>query len=196
MIYCGIDYSISCPSLCVYNDSLGEFTHKNCQYYFSQHGVSDVVYEKRKELKLDNIHPQRQYKWTDDYHRFFGLADWALSILIQYRVEIVAMEDYALGAHGKVFNIAECTGVLKQFMMMTGIKFYTFPPCYVKKTFFGKGNAVKEDMGMAYKQKYGVDISVLFEKDGSWDSPMSDIVDSHAMLYTYFNGLDNVKYCS
>ena len=79
---------------------------------------------------------------------------------------------------------------------MTGIKFYTFPPCYVKKTFSGKGNAVKENMGMAYKQKYGVDISVLFEKDGSWDSPMSDIVDSHAMLYTYFNGLDNVKYCS
>lgn len=197
MIYCGIDYSISSPSLCIYDDSKGKLSHSSCEYYFCQHNVSDKEQERRLELKMGNIHPARQYKWKDDYHRFFGLADWALSILIQYRVEVVAMEDYALGAQGKVFNIAECTGILKQMMMLTGIKFYAFPPCYVKKTFSGKGNALKEDMGRAYKNLYGVNISSLFEKDDNWDSPISDIVDSHAMLYTYFNGIDNGKYvCS
>lgn len=194
MIYGGIDYSISCPSLCIYDDSLGALSHNTCKYYFQQHNVSDREVERRRDLKLDNIHPSVQYKWKDDHHRFFGLADWFLSILIQHRVEVVAMEDYALGAQGKVFNIAECTGVLKQFMMLTGIKFYTFPPCYVKKTFTGKGNALKEDMGHEYKNKYGVDVSSLFEKDEDWGSPISDIVDSHAMLYTYFNGNDNLKY--
>lgn len=194
MIYGGIDYSISCPSLCIYDDSLGALSHSTCKYYFQQHNVSDREVERRRDLKLDNIHPSVQYKWKDDHHRFFGLADWFLSILIQHRVEVVAMEDYALGAQGKVFNIAECTGVLKQFMMLTGIKFYTFPPCYVKKTFTGKGNALKEDMGHEYKNKYGVDVSSLFEKDEDWGSPISDIVDSHAMLYTYFNGNDNLKY--
>lgn len=194
MIYGGIDYSISCPSLCIYDDSLGALSHSTCKYYFQQHNVSDREIERRRDLKLDNIHPSVQYKWKDDHHRFFGLADWFLSILIQHRVEVVAMEDYALGAQGKVFNIAECTGVLKQFMMLTGIKFYTFPPCYVKKTFTGKGNALKEDMGHEYKNKYGVDVSSLFEKDEDWGSPISDIVDSHAMLYTYFNGNDNLKY--
>ena len=182
MIYGGIDYSISCPSLCIYDDSLGVLSHNTCKYYFQQHNVSDREVERRRDLKLDNIHPSVQYKWKDDHHRFFGLADWFLSILIQHRVEVVAMEDYALGAQGKVFNIAECTGVLKQFMMLTGIKFYTFPPCYVKKTFTGKGNALKEDMGHEYKNKYGVDVSSLFEKDEDWGSPISDIVDSHAML--------------
>lgn len=197
MIYCGIDYSISCPSLCIYDDAKGEFTHKNCEYYFQQYGVSDREIERRRELKLDNIHPSVQYKWKDDYHRFFSLADWALSILIQYRVKVVAMEDYALGAQGRVFNIAECTSILKQMMMLTGIKFHTFPPCYVKKTFTGKGNATKDIMGMAYYEKYGINVSSLFEKDDNWDSPISDIVDSHAMLYTYFNGIDNKKYvCS
>lgn len=197
MIYGGIDYSISCPSLCIYDDRLGEFSHSTCKYYFQQHNVSDKERERRRELKLENIHPSVQYKWTDDYHRFFGLADWFLSILIQYRVEVVAMEDYALNAQGKVFNIAECTSFLKNFMMLTGIKFYTFPPCYVKKTFAGRGNAMKEDMGREYERKYGVNISSLFEKDDDWGSPISDIVDSHAMLYTYFNGVDNLKYgCS
>lgn len=194
MIYGGIDYSITCPSLCIYDDSLGAFSHNTCKYYFQQYNVSDREIERRRELKLENIYPSVQYKWKDDYHRFFGLADWFLSILIQYRVEVVAMEDYALGAHGKVFNIAECTSFLKNFMMLTGIKFYTFPPCYVKKTFTGKGNAVKEDMGAEYKKKYGVDVSSLLEKQDDWASPISDIVDSHAMLYTYFNGMDNLKY--
>lgn len=194
MIYAGIDYSISSPSICIYDDSKGKFSHETCEYYFQQHNVSDKEQERRLELKLKNIHPTRQYKWKDDYHRFFALADWSLSILIQYHVEIVAMEDYALGAQGKVFNIAECTGVLKHLMMLTGIRFYTFPPCYVKKTFTGKGNALKEDMGHEYKKKYGADISNLLEKNDNWDSPISDIVDSHAMLYTYFNGNDNEKY--
>ena len=194
MIYGGIDYSITCPSLCIYDDSLGAFSHNTCKYYFQQHNVSDREVERRRELKLENIYPSVQYKWKDDYHRFFGLADWFLSILIQYRVEVVAMEDYAFGAQGKVFNIAECTSFLKNFMMLTGIKFYTFPPCYVKKTFTGKGNALKEDMGAEYKKKYGVDVSSLLEKQDDWGSPISDIVDSHAMLYTYFNGMDNLKY--
>jgi Holliday junction resolvasome RuvABC endonuclease subunit len=194
MIYGGIDYSLQCPCLCVYDSSLGELSHDTCHYYFQQYKVSDKEIERRSELKLKNIHPSTQYLWKDEYHRYLGLADYFLSILLQYRVEVVAMEDYALGAKGRVFNIAECTGVLKQLMTLVGIKFYTFPPMYVKKVFSGKGNAMKEDMGNMYKTKYGVDISSLFEKDGNWDSPISDIVDSHAMLYTYFNGFDNEKY--
>ena len=194
MIYGGIDYSLNCPCLCIYDDSLGEFSHDTCEYYFQQHSVSEKEKERRLELKLKNIHPSVQYEWKDDYHRFFGLADYFLSILIQYGVSIVAMENYSLGSTGKVFNIAECTAALKQFMMLTGIKFYMFPPTYVKRTFSGKGNADKEKMGIAYNEKYNINISQLFQKSDYWDSPVSDIIDSHAMLYTYFYGDDNKKY--
>lgn len=194
MIYGGIDYSLNCPCVCIYDSSLGKLSHDTCQYYFQQHNVSQKEKERRDSLKLKNIHPSEQYEWLDDYHRYFGLADYFLSILIQYNVSIVAMENYSLGSHGKVFNIAECTSALKQFMMLTGIKFYTFPPTYVKRTFSGKGNADKMMMGEVYKQKYNVDISLLFDKQNCWDSPMSDVIDSHAMLYTYFNGDDNKKY--
>ena len=121
MIYGGIDYSLNCPCLCIYDDSLGEFSHDTCEYYFQQHSVSEKEKERRLELKLKNIHPSVQYEWKDDHHRFFGLADYFLSILIQYGVSIVAMENYSLGSTGKVFNIAECTAALKQFMMLTAL---------------------------------------------------------------------------
>lgn len=92
------------------------------------------------------------------------------------------------GAMGKIFNIAECTQTLKILMRMVGIDFVVFPPTYVKRVFCGVGNGDKDEMCAAYKDKYGVSISELFKKEELTDSPISDIVDSHAMLYTLFHG--------
>ena len=164
MVYAGIDYSISCPAICVYDSDSGPYTHSNCVYYYCQKGVSDREKERRSLLNLSNIHHAFQYDWKDTYHQYFGTADFFMSILLQYSVEEVAMEDYALGAIGRVFDIAEATGILKNFMMLSGIKFTVFAPTTVKKVFSGKGNSNKEGMLTAYKLRYHIDISSLFKE--------------------------------
>ena len=186
MIYGGIDYSITCPCLCIYNDKDGAFSHDTCTYFFQKSSKAKI---QSKDPRLQNINPSIQYSWKNDQYRFLALADYFLSILIQYDVKVVAMEGYAMAAKGKVFDIAECTSSLKQFMALTGIEFVTFPPPYVKRIFSGKGNASKEEMCDEYLRKYGVDISSIL--NGKYSSPVSDIVDSHAMLFTLFNGDKN-----
>lgn len=190
MVYAGIDYSLNCPAMCIYNSDDGEFCHQNCRYYFNQNNVSYKEQLIRKSWDIKNIIPHTQYEIEDYITRYAVLADWVISILILENVSIVAMEDYALGAQGKVFNIAECTMMLKLYMDMVGLEVHRYSPTLVKKCFCGKGNANKDLMIEKYDSIYNIDIKGILCKNTS-DSPVSDIVDSHAMLYTYFKEKEN-----
>lgn len=190
MIYAGIDYSLNCPAMCIYNSDDGDFSHQNCRYYYNQNNISHKEQLLFKVWDIPNIYPKEQYHITEYIPRYIILADWFISILMLENVSIVAMEDYAIAAQGKVFNIAECTMILKSLMFSIGLNVYRFPPTTVKKYFCGKGNANKDLMVEAYNQKYNVDIMNILNKKSS-DSPVSDIVDSHAMLYTYFKEQEN-----
>lgn len=185
MVYGGIDYSLNCPALCVYDEDDGAFSHSTCRYWFNQNNVSKKEEMMRKAWDVPNIFPQTQFKIEEPMERYFVLADWFISILVLEGVKTVAMEDYALGASGLVFNIAECTGTLKTLMHSIGIEVHKYPPTAVKKTFAGKGNADKDRMVEAYAEKYGVSMADLLHRKGS-ASPVSDVVDSHAMLYHHF----------
>lgn len=189
----GIDYSINCPSVCIYDDTK-ELNHENCLFFVNQHGTSKKERKRRENLGLKNIFFNYQYDWTDNYSRYFALADWVLSILIQYDVKIVCLEDYAIHAQGLIFNIAEATGILRNLLHLSGFTLYTWPPTLVKKVFTTKGNAQKATMCMYYDMKYNVSICDLFDKKAYYDSPVSDIVDSHAMIYTYYNVPDREQY--
>ena len=59
---------------------------------------------------------------------------------------MVALEDYAFAAKGRVFHIAENTGILKYKLFQQGIPLETISPSAVKKNATGKGNADKEMM--------------------------------------------------
>jgi Holliday junction resolvasome RuvABC endonuclease subunit len=86
---------------------------------------------------------------------------------------------------GRVFNIAENIGLLKHKMWKAGITFITPAPTQVKKHFTGKGNARKELMYQTLtEQQPDVKLTDLLKcKEG--DSPISDIVDSYAMVSFY-----------
>jgi len=185
MVYAGIDYSLNCPAMCIYNSDDGDFSHQNCRYYFNQRNLSQKEQLLRKSWDIPNIFPNTQFDIDDYIPRYTLLADWFISILVLEGAKIVAMEDYALGAQGKVFNIAECTYALKSLMYSIGLEVHRFPPTLVKKHFTGKGNANKDLMVENYDLKYNIDIKSILCKNTS-DSPVSDIVDSHAMLYAYF----------
>jgi Holliday junction resolvasome RuvABC endonuclease subunit len=100
---------------------------------------------------------------------------------IAYRDGCRAVEGYAMGAKGQVFQIAENTGLLKHKLWLTGIPFVTPAPTAVKKHATGKGNAKKEDMERAFVEETGWDIRhELGQSAKSWN-PSSDIIDAYFM---------------
>lgn len=187
MIIAGIDYSLTCPSICVYNTEEGRFSLKTCRFYFNQQSSTNKIRAKRYEtLKSLNIFESIRFSNDNETIRYYLLADWALSVLISENVDTVSLEAYALGATGRVFNIAEATGILKHYLFTLGIQVYTFPPSQNKKNFSGKGNANKALMIDTFNQINGINIAEqLGHKKDFTGSPVSDIVDSYSLINTF-----------
>jgi Holliday junction resolvasome RuvABC endonuclease subunit len=169
----GIDYSMTCPAITV-----GPSTdfHK-CKTFF----YTDKTKYARS---VNNIHGMMAIAYESEMERFDNLSEWAMTILKKFGVKQVCLEGYSMGSKGKVFNIAENGGLLKYKMWKAGIDFVTPPPTTVKKVFAGSGSAKKEDMHTAFVDKTGVDVAKLLDKSAG-ASPVSDVVDSYAMLHYY-----------
>lgn len=73
--------------------------------------------------------------------------------------DIVFMEGYAYGAKGHVFDIAECTGIVKYqfFHYGDGLRYVIVPPTLLKKYLTGKGVAPKDVMIKEVYKQYGFD---------------------------------------
>jgi Holliday junction resolvasome RuvABC endonuclease subunit len=121
--------------------------------------------------------------------RFYNISQWAMSILKKFSVQEVCLEGYAMGAKGRVFNIAENTALLKYHLWRANIKYHTPSPTTVKKYYTGKGNSGKTLMHDAFVERTGINLVQEFGQNAE-SNPVSDIVDSHAMLcygfHTYF----------
>jgi hypothetical protein len=179
MLIAGIDYSLTSPSICVFN-STEEFTFKRCAFYF----LSDV--KKNQQMFVTNIKGEAFHDWDSDFSRYENISDWAMEYLTG--CEQISIEGYAFGAKGKVFHIAENTGVLKYRLHQAGIPVEVIPPSAVKKQASGKGNANKEEMYKAFVKETGVMLQGIISP-GKKDigNPVSDIVDSYFIckaLYT------------
>lgn len=181
----GIDYSISCPCLCVYTDNK-PLSFENVSFYFNQESITKKEQSRRKTLEFPNIFWSERFLTSNDEQRYYYLADWALSICLERHIDIAILEAYALGAQGRVFNIAEATGLLKHYLFRTGIQIVTYPPTFNKKSFSGKGNANKEKMIDTFNQKNKINIAEsMGYKSDYFGSPISDIVDSYSLIDTF-----------
>lgn len=171
MMYAGIDYSMSCPSITIGNST----DFKKCKTFF---------YTKKKKHEgafPHNIYGMLENPYESEMERFDNISEWAMAIMKKFKVTDVCIEGYSMGSKGRVFNIAENAGLLKYKLWKQGITFHSPPPTTVKKFFSGKGNSGKEQMHEAFVEKTGVDIAKIFaQKEDS--NPVSDIVDSYAML--------------
>ena len=184
MIIAGIDYYMTSPSICVFN-STEPFKFQRCSFYF----LSDV--KKNQKLFLTNIRGDPFDDWNSDFARFESISDWALQMCIG--CDQIALEGYAYGAKGKVFHIAENTGVLKYRLHQLSIPVEVIPPSAVKKQAAGKGNANKEEMYQAFLMETGIDLKGTISPDKKdVGNPVSDIVDSYYIcksLYTKLKSL-------
>ena len=95
-------------------------------------------------------------EYNSEEERYDSISSWAAD-KCDFSDQI-AIENYAFNATGRVFNIAENTGVLKYKLFGKGIPLETIPPSTVKKLATGKGNSGKDLMYDAFKLETGVDL--------------------------------------
>lgn len=195
MILVGIDYSITCPAICIHNTESGQLSFENCNFYFNQDSITKKEQKRRDSLKFPNIFWSERFLTDSPEMRYYCLADWGLSICLESHIDIAILEAYALGAKGRVFNIAEATGLLKHYFYRNRIKIVTYPPTENKKSFSGKGNANKQLMIETFNQKSGINIAEHFGYDSLFTgSPISDMVDSYSLIDTYLKRNSNDIY--
>ena len=173
MIIAGIDYSIRTPSICVFAAKEDEaFTFQRCRFYF----LTDT--KKYADFFLKNIQGERAQDWNSDEERYKSIADWAIDKLSG--CEHIALEGYSFGSKGKVFHIAENTGILKYKLYEDGTPYEVYSPSSIKKFATGKGNADKELMYKCFVEDTKVDLMKLLDcKQTKVGNPVSDIVDSY-----------------
>ena len=169
MLVVGIDYSLTCPCVCVSKDD----TFANSYFYY----LTD-----RKSVmgRFNNILGDPHPDYLTDQERYENNATWVLEILSNFKSEeiTIMIEDYSFGSKGKVFNLAENCGIMKYLLFKHNYIFHTVPPTVVKKFATGKGNATKEKMYDAFIADTGIDLQAMLLPNVKLASPITDIVDA------------------
>lgn len=179
-IFAGIDYSMTSPSIAVW-DPKTPFTFDNIKMY----NYYTVKKYEGTFGKAGNISILMQDKHDDNAPRFKALSQWAKAILMLHHVTDASLEDYAMGAKGAVFHIGENTGILKQVLFDLKIKLLTPKPTEVKKIWAGKGNAKKPEMIEKFNQVFKVKMHDLLDAPKPDAKPIDDIVDGVAVLCSH-----------
>lgn len=176
MVYAGIDYSLTSPAVCVYNDR-DPFQWSSVKAYF----LSDI---KKTHGNFGNINGNSFDMYSSDQERYEGIAKWVLSIIKIYSVEKVFIEGYSYGSTGMVFHIAENAGLLKHKLWDQKIDFEVIAPTVIKKTATGKGNASKQLMEQTFVEQTNVDLRTILSLTEKQNNPISDIIDSYYIVMT------------
>lgn len=180
MIYVGIDYSLSSPAVCVFNDTAGDFCFKNCTF--------TVITDKKIAHSLKNVFLYPHKPWTNPNERYHKIATellMSIDIGFGYGNYRICIEDYSMGSRGKVFHIAENTQVLQYLLWTSGQPYFKIAPTVLKKFATGKGNSNKQQMYDAFVGQEGVDLIQTMGRKNC-DSPVSDIIDAFFLCKNAF----------
>ena len=164
------DYSMSCPAMCI----AGVPGLSNTSFYY----LTDT--KKNEGVFFGGlVTGTKHQEWTTSEQRFHQISDHFIAVLNANKIPAntrVFIEDYSMGSKGKVYHIAENTGLMKYKLWRRGHDITPIAPTVIKKFATGKGNAKKPDMYNAFVQQTSVELKVLSKPDSS---PCSDIVDAY-----------------
>jgi hypothetical protein len=182
----GIDYSMTCPAITLTKADI-PFMFETCQLFY--------LSEKVPVDKLPNVCGRRLVgdDYTSNEERFDIISEWAVNtVLDTVGGDSVAafIEDYSFASKGKVFHIAENTGLMKHKLFKHRIPISTIPPTVIKKFAREKGVATKDQMYTAFLSETGVKLFEIFQpKAAEVGSPTGDLVDSYFICkYGYHKG--------
>lgn len=129
----------------------------------------------------------KDYSYSERYAKYAFMH----SHLINFckRSDAIAIEDYSFNSsNGRVFDLAEFEGWLRQELWKSGTPIYLYSPMTIKKIFTGHGDSDKISMWEAFNELEGVkpDLFELPEvNDGKRGTPStSDVIDAFAVAYT------------
>ena len=168
----GIDYSITCPCLCLF-DERKIFKFDNCFFYYLTNT------KKYADKIAPNITGESFQEYVQDVDRFDTISEWATNLCIG--AADVGMEGYAYGAKGRVFNLAENMGLLKYKLYKHAIPVTIVEPAKVKKCATGKGNADKQVMYETFSKETNTDLKSVFGQK-TLSNPVTDVIDSYYVL--------------
>jgi len=168
----GIDYSITCPCLCLF-DERKSFKFDNCFFYYLTNT------KKYADKIAPNITGESFQEYVQDVDRFDTISEWATNLCIG--AADVGMEGYAYGAKGRVFNLAENMGLLKYKLYKHAIPVTIVEPSKVKKCATGKGNADKQVMYDTFSKETNTDLKSMFGQK-TLSNPVTDVIDSYYVL--------------
>lgn len=128
----------------------------------------------------------KDYTYAERYAKYAFMHTHLLDFCKS--ADVIGIEDYAFGASvGRVFDLAEFEGWLRQELWKLGKPIYLYSPSTVKKLFTGYGDADKLSMWEAFLKMKEVkpDLTSLPEvSDGKRGKPTtSDVVDAYAVVY-------------
>jgi hypothetical protein len=180
----GIDYSLSCPCMCV----MEKPDIKNVRFYYL------TTVKKDTGVFGGKITGELHKEYFSEQERYDNIADFFLNNIPTTSPPHVFIEDYSFGSKGKVFHIAENCGVLKHKLWEVGYKHEVVPPTVIKKFATGKGNADKEAMYAAFLKETNVDLARILFSTKKLGSPVTDIVDSYYIAkYGYMTHMELQK---
>ena len=164
----GLDYSMTSPAICL---SDCEFNYENCIFSY-------LTTSKKYDVQFDNI----KGKFLDYSHsiqRYDLIAIHFLDMMLDYDVQTCYIEGYSMGSNGRVFDIAENTGIFKHSAWRFGIDVITVAPTAIKKFATGKGNANKEKMQESFINETGINLKEKLNMTEKQWNPSSDIIDAY-----------------
>ena len=187
MSLAGIDYSMTCPCVCIASPQKDgdPFSIDICKFMY--------VTAQKKYVgsflggKITGFFFDPEVEAESDQERYDILSDFFIGFLDENNVKEVAIEDYAFAAKGKVFHIGENTGLLKYKMWATDMIVHKYAPTQVKKFATKSGNAKKEQMYEAFRAETNIDLAraLKYEK-AKIDSPIGDIVDAYFIAKCHY----------
>jgi Holliday junction resolvasome RuvABC endonuclease subunit len=129
-------------------------------------------------------------EYNHDCERYDTISSWAADVC--HGCTQVALEGYAYGAKGRVFHIAENTGILKYKFFQSNIPVEVVSPSEIKKRATGNGNANKNDMHSAFQRETGYDLRKIMTPDKrEVTNPVSDVVDAYYVCKCLY---ENIKF--
>ena len=177
--YIGIDFSMTSPAMAIYEGDPKKFSWTAVAFHVRTDSLVVPASQKQFWCSFYPIEP-----YSTSTQRFDHISNWALKKIKENPFPFsVGLEDYALGARGKVFEIAENTGMLKFKLFKENIPTKLFAPTTIKKFATGKGNSDKTKMYESWMKETNYDIQkILTPNRTKLGSPVSDIVDSYFIL--------------
>ena len=166
----GIDYSLTCPAMCLMTAP----DIKSVKFFYLTNVNKDTgVFAGGRIVGSPHLEYFTEEERYDDIAEFF-----LKNIPTMPEPPTIWIEDYSFGSKGRVFNLAENCGLLKHKLWEVGYKFTVVAPTVIKKFATGKGNADKEKMYEAFVKETSLDLQkLLFPK--KLGSPVTDIVDAY-----------------